>query len=83
MTSDIPTEREDLLVLRSTLFAHLSVADPAVSAQIAGRLQAVITRLADLSAPQEATLDDALAQRRKARALGGMGSAGRKATPAS
>ena len=72
MTSDIPTEREDLLVLRATLFEHLAVADPAVSAQIAGRLQAVISRLADIGGAGEATLDDVLAERRKLRAVNGV-----------
>jgi hypothetical protein len=46
----------------------MDIAEPAVVAQIAGRLQAVLERLADLSKTDEVTLDDVLARRREARA---------------
>jgi len=64
---DTPSEYDDLVVLRRTLFAHLEIAEPSVSAQIAGRLQAVVARLAELSKDREVTLDDALAERRARR----------------
>jgi hypothetical protein len=76
---DTPSEYDDLVVLRRTLFAHLEIAEPSVSAQIAGRLQAVVARLAELSKDQEVTLDDALAERRARRTNAAVASTGRSA----
>jgi hypothetical protein len=75
----IPSEYDDLVKLRETLFAHLEIAEPSVSAQIAGRLQAVVGRLAELSKDREVTLDDALAERRARRANPAVGATGRSA----
>jgi hypothetical protein len=61
--------REGLIALRDKLAAAADVAEPAVIAQIAGRLQAVLDRLADLDAqspPEVSSVDELLARRRTA-----------------
>jgi hypothetical protein len=59
--------REGLEAMRDSLAAAMELAEPAVVAQIAGRLQAVLDRLAELSPAEEESLADVLAARRAAR----------------
>ena len=59
--------REGLVALRDTLAAAADKADPNMIPQIAGRLQAVLDRLAELDArepPKESRVDELLARRR-------------------
>ena len=64
---------DGLRAMRDKLAADMDLAEPAVVAQIAGRLQAVMDRIAELEAapPPEVSRVDELAGRR----------AGRSATP--
>jgi len=62
--------RPGLEAMRDTLATAMTEAEPAVVAQIAGRLQAVMDRLDELSEPEEATPFDVLAARRQARLAG-------------
>jgi hypothetical protein len=59
--------REALTALRDILADHMLVAEPAVSAQIAARLQAVMTELASMPSEVAATKTDQLRARRDAR----------------
>jgi len=56
-----------LLALRDVLADHLVIAEPSVSAQIAARLQAVLSELAALKAPDERSASDDIARKRDAR----------------
>jgi hypothetical protein len=61
-------QREGLEAMRDSLAAALDVADPAVKAQIAGQLRAVIKDLAALPAVEvEVSASDQLRARREAR----------------
>jgi hypothetical protein len=55
--------REALEAMRDKLAADMELAEPAVVAQIAGRLQAVLKELADLEVPTEVSPSDELAAR--------------------
>lgn len=57
-------ERRALVAMRDHLALKMESAEPAVVAQIAGRLQAVITRLGELAEPDAASAADQLAARR-------------------
>jgi hypothetical protein len=59
--------RTALIALRNILADHLVVAEPSVSAQIAARLQAVLTELATMKEPDEESASDDIARRREAR----------------
>jgi hypothetical protein len=59
--------RRALTALRDVLADHLVVAEPSVSAQIAARLQAVLTELAAMKEPDEESASDDIARRREAR----------------
>lgn len=63
-------ELATLRAMRDKLAADMDDAVPAVVAQIAGRLEAVLKRITELGGAQEATLDDVLAERRKMRTVG-------------
>jgi hypothetical protein len=56
-----------LAAMRDILADHLRVADPNVSAQIAARLQSVLSELAALPAPAELTASDRVRQQREKR----------------
>lgn len=61
--------RDGLVALRDSLAAAADRAEPAVIAQIAGRLQAVMDRIAELDAaapPEVSSVDDLLGRRRAA-----------------
>jgi hypothetical protein len=58
--------RQALEAMRDKLAADMAIAEPAVVAQIAGRLQAVLRELADLGDAEVNPLDD-LAHRRARR----------------
>jgi hypothetical protein len=60
-------QREGLEAMRDRLADAMDLAEPSVVAQIAGRLQAVLKELAELSKGSEVGLEDVLAERRKAR----------------
>jgi hypothetical protein len=62
--------REGLEAMRDSLASAMELAEPAVVAQIAGRLQAVLDRLAEIAPVEEESLDDVLAARRAARESG-------------
>jgi len=55
--------RKSLEALRDDLAQAMDDANPAIKAQLAGRLQAVLTQLADMPTTQGSALDD-LAKRR-------------------
>ena len=55
--------RKSLEALRDQLAQAMDEANPAIKAQLAGRLQAVLTQLADMPTTQGSALDD-LAKRR-------------------
>ena len=60
--------RRSLIAMRDVLADHLLIAEPSVSAQIAARLQAVLTELAATpSAAQRSTSDQLREQREKRR----------------
>ena len=61
-------ERATLEAMRDRLAQAMDEAPDAVVAQVAGRLQHVLARLAELGAPKKETLTDVLAERRAARA---------------
>lgn len=67
-------ELTTLRAMRDKLASDMDEAPPAVVAQISGRLEAVLKRITELGGAGEATLDDALAERRKLRAVNGVGS---------
>lgn len=69
--------RQALEAMRDKLAADMEIAEPAVVAQIAGRLQAVLNELADLGAGEEVSRLDELAKRRS----GGMPGADAVASP--
>lgn len=56
-----------LEAMRDSLAAAMDVAEPAVIAQVAGRLEAVLKRISELRPVRKETLDDVLAQRRQAK----------------
>lgn len=61
-------EQRALEAIRDSLAEHMSRADPNVVAQIAARLQAVISRLAELEpVDAEVSVSDDIARRREAR----------------
>ena len=66
-------ELATLKAMRDKLAADMDEAPPAVVAQISGRLEAVLKRITDLGGAGEATLDDVLAERRRLRAVNGVG----------
>ena len=53
-----------LEAMRDSLAGAMDAADPAVVAQIAGRLESVLKRLGELRPAGKVTLDDVLAERR-------------------
>lgn len=59
--------RKALLALRDVLADHLAVADPSVSAQIAGRLQAVLNDIAALPGEVVTSTTDQLRAKRDKR----------------
>jgi hypothetical protein len=59
--------RAALTALRDILADHLRLAEPSVSAQIAARLQAVLSELATMREPDEESASDDIARRREAR----------------
>jgi hypothetical protein len=59
--------RRALTALRDILADHLVVAEPNVSAQIAARLQAVLSELDGLAPNEQASASDDIARRREAR----------------
>jgi hypothetical protein len=70
--------REALVAMRDKLAADMDLAEPAVVAQISGRLQAVLDRIAELdsAAPPEVSEVDELLARRAA--SGSQSSSGRR-----
>jgi hypothetical protein len=58
--------REALEAMRDKLAADMELAEPAVVAQIAGRLQAVLKELAELGGTEEVSPLDTIAARRAA-----------------
>jgi hypothetical protein len=60
-------EAAALEAMRDSLAAAMDEADPAVVAQIAGRLESVLKRLGEVRPAKKVTLDDALAARRASR----------------
>ena len=60
-------ERATLEAVRDRLARAMDEAPDAVVAQVAGRLQHVLARLAELGAPEKESLTDVLAERRAAR----------------
>lgn len=61
-------ERRALEAMRDALADHMLRAEPNVVAQIAGRLQAVLTRLGEMEEPEsEGSASDEIARRREAR----------------
>jgi hypothetical protein len=63
--------RPGLIALRDKLAEAIDLAEPAVVAQIAGRLQAVLDRLAELDAaspPEVSSVDELLDRRRRSEA---------------
>jgi hypothetical protein len=56
-----------LEAMRDSLAAAMDMAEPAVIAQVAGRLEAVLKRITELRPARKETLDDVLAQRRAAK----------------
>ncbi len=64
------SHRAGLEAIRDKLAADLDAAEPAVSAQIAGRLQAVLKELADMDTGEEVNPLDELANRRTRRESG-------------
>lgn len=71
--------RAGLVALRDALALAVDLAEPSVVAQIAGRLQAVLDRIAELDAasPPEVSSVDELLERRRA-ATGASTSSGRR-----
>jgi len=65
--AELPTRRDDLLVMRSHLMAALLSADPSVAAQIVGQLRAVVKELDELPVAKP---ESALAKARAVRAAG-------------
>jgi len=63
-------ELATLRAMRDKLAVDMDDAPPAVVAQIAGRLEAVLRRITELGGSGEVTLADALAERRKQRSVG-------------
>lgn len=63
-------ERRALVAMRDHLARKMDFAEPAVVAQIAGRLQAVIARIAELGETDGQSPADQLAQRRAKRRAG-------------
>lgn len=64
-----------LEAMRDSLAVAMDAAEPAVIAQVAGRLEAVLKRISELRPARKETLDDVLAQRRAAREGGAVVSA--------
>lgn len=60
-------ELATLEAMRDTLAAAMDQAEPAVIAQVAGRLEAVLKRIGELRPARKETLDDVLAAKREAR----------------
>jgi hypothetical protein len=60
-------ERRALVAMRDHLATKMEGAEPAVVAQIAGRLQAVITRIGELGGPKDGSKADELKARRERR----------------
>lgn len=60
--------RQGLEAMRDKLAAAMDLAEPAVVAQVAGRLQAVLKELAEMHEPEASALDD-LAARRAGRGI--------------
>jgi hypothetical protein len=59
-----------LMAVRDALALKLDEAGPGTAAGVANQLQAVLKRLSELRPSGKVTLDDALAERRAARASG-------------
>ena len=59
--------RAALTALRDILADHLRVADPNVSAQIAARLQSVLSEIAGLPVPAAQTASDRIREQREKR----------------
>ena len=70
---DLPAEiasgsqQRALVAMRDALAAHMVVAEPNVVAQIAARLQSVLTQLASLPGAAEVSIKDDLKARRASR----------------